>query len=99
MTAIIRHIDNLGRITIPREIREQMGITEDTPFEIEKDSWDTITIKKVNNVHNIKSNVIWLRKYVRECEDISDSSANEIDSKLREIDKIINMEDYMNRVN
>lgn len=99
MAAIIRRIDDLGRIVIPRKIREEMGITEGTQFEIEKDSWDTITIKKVNNVHNIKSNVIWLRKYVRECEDISDSSANEIDSKLREIDKIINMEDYMNRVN
>ena len=99
MAAIIRRIDDLGRIVIPRKIREEMGITEGMQFEIEKDSWDTITIKKVNNVHNIKSNVIWLRKYVRECEDISDSSANEIDSKLREIDKIINMEYYMNRVN
>lgn len=96
MSAIIRRIDDLGRISIPREIREQMGITEGTQLEIEKDSWDTITIKKVNSVHNIKSNIIWLRNYVRECEDISDSSANEIDGKLREIDNIINMEDYVN---
>ena len=99
MAAIIRRIDDLGRIVIPRKIREQMGITEGTQFEIEKDSWDTITIKKVNNVHNIKSNIIWLRHYVRECEDINDSSVNEIDRKLREIDNIICMEDYINRVN
>ena len=46
MSAIIRRIDDLGRISIPREIREQMGITECTQLEIEKDSWDTITIKK-----------------------------------------------------
>lgn len=96
MAAIIRRIDEFGRIAIPREIREQMGITEGTQVEIEKNSWDTITIKKVNNVHNIKDNIIWLRNYVRECEDISDSSANEINNKLREIDKIINMEDYVN---
>ena len=99
MAAIIRRIDDLGRIVIPREIREQMGITEGTQFEIKKDSCDTITIKKLNSVHNIKSNIIWLRKYVRECEDITDSSANEIDGKLREIDNIICMEDYINRVN
>lgn len=96
MSAIIRRIDDLGRISIPRKIREEMGITEGMQFEIEKSYCDTITIKKVNSVHNIKSNIIWLRNYVRECEDISDSSANEIDGKLREIDNIINMEDYVN---
>lgn len=94
MSKIIRRIDELGRIAIPKEIRDEMGITEGTQFEIEKSYCDTITIKKVNSVHNIKSNIIWLWNYVRECEDISDFSANEINRKLREIDKIINMKDY-----
>ena len=30
MAAIIRRIDELGRIAIPKEIRDEMGITEGT---------------------------------------------------------------------
>ena len=33
-TGIIRRVDELGRIVIPKEMRKKMGITEDTPMEI-----------------------------------------------------------------
>ena len=33
-TGIIRRVDELGRIVIPKEMRTKMGITEDTPMEI-----------------------------------------------------------------
>ena len=33
-TGIIRRIDDLGRITIPREIRRTLNIKEDDPFEL-----------------------------------------------------------------
>ena len=33
-TAIIRKVDNLGRILIPREIRRILGIKEFDPMEI-----------------------------------------------------------------
>lgn len=33
-TGIVRRIDDLGRVVIPKEIRRQMRISEGDPFEI-----------------------------------------------------------------
>lgn len=33
-TGIIRRIDELGRIVIPKEIRRQLGLRESTPMEL-----------------------------------------------------------------
>jgi transcriptional pleiotropic regulator of transition state genes len=33
-TGIVRNIDGLGRITVPKEIRTQLGIEDDTPLEM-----------------------------------------------------------------
>lgn len=33
-TGIIRRIDDLGRVVIPKEVRRTMGITEGDPLEI-----------------------------------------------------------------
>lgn len=33
-TGIVRRIDDLGRVVIPKEIRRQLGISEGEPFEI-----------------------------------------------------------------
>lgn len=37
-TGIIRRIDDLGRIVIPKAIREQLNIKEGTPLEISVDN-------------------------------------------------------------
>ncbi len=34
MTAIIRRMDPLGRVVIPKSIREQLGWTDGTPIEV-----------------------------------------------------------------
>lgn len=33
-TGIVRRIDDLGRLVVPREIRHALGIEEGTPFEV-----------------------------------------------------------------
>lgn len=33
-TGIVRRVDDLGRITIPRNVREMVGITDGMPMEI-----------------------------------------------------------------
>lgn len=34
MTAIVRRMDNLGRVVIPKEMRTQLGMDPGTPMEI-----------------------------------------------------------------
>ena len=43
--AVIRRIDDLGRIVIPREIRRKLGIEEGDPIEIYV-SGDSLILKK-----------------------------------------------------
>lgn len=33
-TGIVRRVDDLGRIVIPKEIRRQLGVSEGTPMEL-----------------------------------------------------------------
>lgn len=44
-TGIVRRIDNLGRVVLPKELRLTMGLPEGTPMEIYVDR-DMIIIRK-----------------------------------------------------
>ena len=44
-TGIVRPVDQLGRVVIPKELRRTMNITNDTPMEVYTDG-DTIILKK-----------------------------------------------------
>ena len=44
-TGIVRHIDELGRIVVPKELRKQLGIENTDPVEISGEG-DRIIIKK-----------------------------------------------------
>ncbi len=52
-TGIVRRIDDLGRVVIPKEIRRTMRITEGTPLEIFTDTDDTLTLKKYSPVKEL----------------------------------------------
>ena len=43
---IVRRIDDLGRLVIPKEIRRNIGIREGDPLEINTTNEGTITIRK-----------------------------------------------------
>lgn len=45
-TGIIRRIDDLGRVVIPKEIRRTMKIREGDPLEIYTDNNGTVIFKK-----------------------------------------------------
>lgn len=44
-TGIVRHVDSLGRVVLPKELRSTMDIAEHTPLEIYSDG-DKIVLKK-----------------------------------------------------
>jgi transcriptional pleiotropic regulator of transition state genes len=46
-TGIIRKMDSLGRLVVPKEFRRKMGADDGTEFEIYTDGVDTICFKKV----------------------------------------------------
>ena len=45
-TGIVRSIDSLGRVVLPKELRNTYGITPDTPLEIFTDREGEIILKK-----------------------------------------------------
>lgn len=48
-TGIVRNIDELGRLVIPKELRRKQGIQENDPVEI-YDGGDCIIIKKYHSL-------------------------------------------------
>ena len=45
-SGIVRHVDDLGRIVIPKEVRISLGITENTPLEIMTTSDGGVYLRK-----------------------------------------------------
>lgn len=48
-TGIVRHIDELGRMVVPKELRKKLGIANTDPVEIYSED-DKIIIKKYSPV-------------------------------------------------
>lgn len=54
-TGIIRRIDELGRIVIPKEIRKNLRIREGDSLEIYIDDYDNIVLKKYSALNSLKN--------------------------------------------
>lgn len=57
-TGVVRRIDDLGRIVIPKEIRKSLRIREGDSLEIYTDGSDSIVLKKYSHVENINNFII-----------------------------------------
>ena len=65
-TGIVRRIDDLGRVVIPKEIRRVMNIREGEPLEIFTKGRDTVCFRKyetnlcgeVDNLDNLVSDYV-----------------------------------------
>lgn len=89
-TGIIRRIDDLGRITIPKEIRENLGIEEGTPMEIMVNDEGSIVLKKY-----ICEKGVGLEEAVKKIQETLDSP--ELKSEIPE-DILNNMKDYWDMI-
>ena len=54
-TGIVRRIDDLGRIVIPKEIRRTLHIRETDPMEIFTDAEGQIILKKYSPIGDIST--------------------------------------------
>lgn len=59
-TGVIRRIDELGRIVIPKEIRKNLRIKEGESLEIYVDNEDKIILKKYSLMKNMEEFVVLL---------------------------------------
>lgn len=60
-TGVVRRIDDLGRIVIPKEIRRHLRIREGDSLEIYSEGSEGITLKKYSQVENIEG---FINQYV-----------------------------------
>ena len=54
-TGVVRRIDDLGRIVIPKEIRKTLRIKEGTPLEIFTEDNGDIIFKKFSSIDNLNN--------------------------------------------
>src|SRR5690554_2807316 len=59
-TGVVRRIDDLGRIVIPKEIRRSLRIREGDSLEIYADGTDSIILKKYSPVESVNTFVTQL---------------------------------------
>ena len=70
-TGIVRRIDDLGRVVIPKEIRRTLRIKEGTPLEIFTDREGEIILKKYSPIGELN---VFAKEYAGEY----GSSANHV---------------------
>ena len=87
-TGLIRKIDDLGRIVIPRDVRKEMCIYENDPFEIFIDE-NGIYLKKYNLRSDIENAIIRAKLCVLDNRSLSEDTSKEILRQLSEIEKLL----------
>lgn len=88
-THIVRRIDDLGRVIIPKEIRRQMGIKEGEPLEIYIDpSEKMVGFKKYERV-DLAFVLNDLRNEITDYNDYDDEDTEAMVGLIDEIKKIL----------
>jgi len=88
-TGIVRRIDDLGRVIIPKEIRRTMRIREGDPLEIFT-SEEGITFKKYDYTGNVASAISDLEFAV--CQEESIQNKSPLLLKIKELKDILSVE-------
>ena len=90
-TGIVRRVDDLGRVVIPKEIRRSMGIKEGEPLEIFLDGRDTVCFRKYET--NLTGEVDHLREQIETYCDLPRETQSRIDILLREVRELVKSEE------
>lgn len=79
-TGIIRRVDDLGRVVIPKEIRRTLGIKEGEPLEIYTNE-DTVCFKKYQQQDFYE----WFENTINEEESLTTEEKNALKAMLKVI--------------
>lgn len=87
-TGIVRRIDELGRVVIPKEVRRSMGIKDGDPIEIFKDK-EGIVLRKYSCADEVGEAVDFLKSWVDDPE--SDATKNMTSLELDIFKRLLDM--------
>lgn len=90
-TGLVRRIDDLGRIVIPKEIRRQLGIKESEPMELYIDTDDRDIILRKCEV-SLEEHLDSFNDLVQEYGDRNHEQLSEIRKHIREIKQLLKEE-------
>lgn len=89
-TGIVRRVDDLGRIVIPKEVRRQLKIMEGTPMELFIDD-DKVVFQKYDYAVNFKEHLNGLKESLADIRnEIGESKASDIASRISILEELIN---------
>lgn len=91
-TGIIRRIDDLGRVVIPKEIRRQFNIREGDPLEIFA-SWDGVIFKKYRAEAPVREALDTLKDVVAGLDEDDFSCRTEFLQGISELDVWLRLEE------
>ena len=87
-TGIVRRVDELGRIVLPKEIRRAVGIKDGDPLEIFRDK-DYIVLKKYTLADEVGEAVDFLKSWIDDPE--SDATKNMTSLELDIFKRLLEM--------
>ena len=91
-TGIIRRVDDLGRVVIPKDIRRTIGIHEGEPLEIFIEGGDTVCFRRYKN--NLNDAVEHLKDQIENCcDDLTVDALIKIEGLLGEVLDLVNGEE------
>lgn len=89
-TGIIRRVDDLGRVVIPKELRRTYGIREGDPLELFTQDGDLIVIRKYDITHSVSDVVGRLKECVEDNLDLQNRGAFLL--KVAELEDLVKRE-------
>ena len=90
-TGIIRRVDDLGRVVIPKEIRRTVGIREGEPLEIFLDGRDMVCFRKYET--NLCGDVDRLKNQIKTYCDLPYETMARIEILLGEVRELVKCEE------
>lgn len=88
-TGLVRRIDDLGRVVIPKEIRRTYGINSGDPLEIFTNNEGCIILKKYDPLPEIKNRVETLQGMITESTNYTPEVTKKAVSLLAELEKLL----------
>lgn len=89
-TGIVRRIDDLGRVVLPKEIRRSFGISAGDPMEIFTDEEGHIIFKKYDPLPEILNRVETLQAMITDNTNYTPDVTKKAVNLLVEVEKLLN---------